>query len=54
MTGDEPLAQETFFLAYHLHWSRESILAMPVPERQRYVQLLRHQLEMEAQAVKRS
>lgn len=53
MSAEDTLAQEVFFLAYHLHWSRTEILALPVPERRRYVELLEDQLKREAEAVKR-
>jgi Family of unknown function (DUF6760) len=46
------LLQEVFFLAYHLHWSRDAILGLPVPERGRYVELLQDQLRQEEQAVR--
>jgi hypothetical protein len=39
--------QEVFSLAYYLHWSREEILNLPIPERRRYLQLLAEQLERE-------
>jgi hypothetical protein len=42
--------QEVFFLAYHLHWSREEILTLPVPERHRYLELLTEQLKREQRA----
>jgi hypothetical protein len=53
VSAEDTLAQEVFFLAYHLHWSRTEILALPVPERRRYVELLEDQLKREAEAVKR-
>jgi hypothetical protein len=46
------LLQEVFFLAYHLHWSRDAILGLSVPERGRYVELLQEQLRQEEQAVR--
>ena len=33
----EPLFQEVAFIAYHLHWSKDEILAMPHQERHRWV-----------------
>ena len=39
--------QEVFSLAYYLHWSRDDILSLPIPERRRYLQLLAEQLERE-------
>jgi hypothetical protein len=48
MNGRERLVSEVFTLAYHLHWSPESVLALPVPDRTRYLELLRVQLEREA------
>jgi hypothetical protein len=52
VSGDGRLAGEVYFLAYHLHWSRAEILGLPVPERHRYVELLREQLEHEARAAR--
>ena len=46
MSGDG-LAREVFALAYHLKWSRAEVLGMPVPDRRRYLELLREQLEHE-------
>jgi hypothetical protein len=40
--------QHVFFLAYYLHWSREAILGLPIPERHRYLQLLTEQLSRES------
>lgn len=37
--------REVFFLAYHLHWSREEILNLSVPERSGYMEMLREQLK---------
>ena len=45
MSEEEGLTQEVFFLAYHLHWSREEILALPIGERRTYVELLVKRLE---------
>ena len=39
--------RETFFLAYYLHWSREDILELPIPERRQYLELLAEQLRRE-------
>lgn len=49
MTGEEALHKEAFLLAYHLHWSREDILRLPIPERQRYLVLLQEQLQQESE-----
>ena len=37
--------QEIFSLSYHLHWSRNDILDLPIPERRQYLQLLVNQLK---------
>lgn len=47
--GDRGLTQEVFFLAYYLHWSREDILGLAIPERRRYLELLEEQLKREVQ-----
>ncbi len=39
--------QEVFSLVYYLHWSRDEILNLPIPERRRYLELLTEQLERE-------
>jgi hypothetical protein len=36
-----------------LHWSQADILGLPIPERQRYLELLQEQLRREEEAVKR-
>lgn len=41
--------QEVFSLAYHLHWSRNDVLDLPIPERRHYLQLLVDQLKQEHQ-----
>jgi Family of unknown function (DUF6760) len=51
MSDTDRLLREVFTLAYHLKWSRDDILALPVPERRRYLELLREQLEREAESV---
>lgn len=45
--GADTLRREVFALAYHLKWSPAEILALPVPERRAYLQLLSEQLERE-------
>jgi hypothetical protein len=44
------LREETFYLAYHLHWSRNDILALDVPERQDYVRMLAARIEADNKA----
>ncbi|HXQ45450.1 MAG TPA: hypothetical protein VN806_02475 [Caulobacteraceae bacterium] len=39
------LREETFYLAYHLHWSRDDILALETPERRDYVRMLAARIE---------
>lgn len=34
-----------FYLAYHLHWSSESILALDLGERRAFVQMLARRIE---------
>lgn len=41
--------QDIFSLAYHLHWSRDDILNLSIPERRQYLQLLVDQLKQEHQ-----
>ena len=36
-----------FYLAYHLHWSWESVMDLDVLERQVYVRLLAEQIQRE-------
>ena len=36
-----------FYLAYHLHWSWESVMNLDVLERQAYVRLLAEQIQRE-------
>ena len=50
MTG-EVLRQEVFYLAYHLHWSWESVMAMDVGERRAYLQLLTEQIRRENEEI---
>jgi hypothetical protein len=52
VSGEETLAREVFFLAYHLHWSHAEIHALPVLERRRYVEMLAEQLKREEEAIK--
>jgi hypothetical protein len=52
MSDADRLLREVFTLAYHLKWSRDDILALPVPERRSYLELLREQLEHEAEPVR--
>jgi hypothetical protein len=51
MNETDRLLREVFTLAYHLKWSRDDILGLPVPERRRYLELLHEQLEREAESV---
>jgi len=46
----ERLREETFFLAYHLHWSRNDIFALDVAERRNYVRMLAERIEAENKA----
>jgi hypothetical protein len=50
VSADDRLIREVFALAYHLKWSRDDILALPVPERRRYLELVREQLRREAES----
>ena len=43
-----------FFLAYHLHWSRDDILDLPTEERWDYVRRLTEQLENETEALQQN
>jgi hypothetical protein len=43
----EGLRREIFFLAYHLHWSWEELMALDTGERRAYVELLTEQIERE-------
>jgi hypothetical protein len=52
VSGEDTLHQEVFLLAYHLHWSHRDILDLPIPERQRYLDLLQEQLRREEEAMK--
>ena len=45
--GVEDLRKEIFFLAYHLHWSWDSLMEMDVEERRSYCRLLVEQIERE-------
>jgi hypothetical protein len=40
-----------FFLAYHLHWSRQAVMELATDERWAYLRLLNDQLEREHDAV---
>jgi hypothetical protein len=51
MSDTDRLLREVFTLAYHLKWSRDAILALPVLERRRYLELLREQLQRETEFV---
>ena len=48
----ERLREEIFFLAYHLHWSRNDILALDVAERRTYVRMLAERIEVENKAAR--
>ncbi|MFF1321254.1 DUF6760 family protein [Streptomyces chartreusis] len=52
MSDEDSLRREVFLLAYHLHWSPDTVLALPAPERRTYVRLLQDQLEREQQALR--
>ena len=43
-----------FFLAYHLHWEADSVMALPTADRWGYVELLSEQLERENEAVEKA
>jgi hypothetical protein len=44
------LREEIFYLAYHLHWSHDDIMALEVPERKDYVGMLAARIEADNQA----
>ena len=44
------LREEVFFLAFHLHWSRNDILELDVPERKAYVGMLAARIEADNKA----
>lgn len=44
------LREEVFFLAYHLHWSRNDILALDTTERREYVRMLAERIEADNKA----
>ena len=37
-------------MAYHLHWSRNDVMALDVPERKDYVRMLAARIEADNQA----
>jgi hypothetical protein len=51
MSTSDQLLREVFTLAYHLKWSPNDVLALPVPERRYYLQLLHEQLQREHEAI---
>ncbi|MFG3257559.1 DUF6760 family protein [Streptomyces sp. NPDC048172] len=51
---EERLRGEVFFLAYHLHWSHDDILALPTEERWFYTRRLSEQLQEERAAIENS
>jgi hypothetical protein len=50
MSTPANLQREVFALAYHLKWSPSEILALALPDRHAYLQLLSEQLEAERRA----
>jgi len=40
-----------FYLAYHLHWSRDEILALELGERREFVRMLARRIEAENRAL---
>jgi hypothetical protein len=44
------LREEVFFLASHLHWSRNDILSLDLSERCDYVRMLAERIEAENKA----
>ncbi|MFZ3566664.1 DUF6760 family protein [Streptomyces sp. BH097] len=51
---EERLRGEVFFLAYHLHWSHDDILALPTEDRWYYARRLSEQLQEERAAVEKA
>jgi hypothetical protein len=51
MTAADDLSREVFALAYHLSWSRDATMSLPILERRGYLELLRAQLERELREV---
>jgi len=49
--GESRLRQETFYLAYHLHWSRADIFALDITERHEFVRLLSERIEADNKAL---
>ena len=45
--GGDDLRREVFYLAYHLHWSWESVMGLDVLERRAYIRLLAEQIQRE-------
>lgn len=40
-----------FYLAYHLHWSRDDILALDLGERREFVRMLAQRIEADNHAL---
>jgi hypothetical protein len=49
--GIAALRREIFYLAYHLHWPYESILAMESDERQSFIKLLSDEIQRQNQEI---
>jgi len=45
--GADDLRKEIFFLAYHLHWSWDTLMELDIEERRAYCRLLVEQIERE-------
>ncbi|TVP48063.1 MAG: hypothetical protein EA350_03780 [Gemmatimonadales bacterium] len=48
--GGHRLRQEVFYLAFHLHWSRDDIMSMDLAERRVYVRMLAERIEADNRA----
>lgn len=52
MSDEDTLRRETFLLAYHLHWSPDTVLDLPSGDRRGFIRLLQEQLDRERQAAR--
>ena len=54
MSSEQALDREIFYLGYHLHWSYNEIMDLPIPKRKKFVRQLTSEIERQNEELENS
>lgn len=54
MSSEKILDREIFYLGYHLHWSYNEIIDLPIPKRKTFIRQLTTEIERQNEELENS